>query len=221
MRKPLFFIATLSLVAFFMPALGFSFDRTSSELSQIHAKTANLDQHILELALHAYHRVERDGQVKNPYLTIIDYSTDSNKKRLWVIDVAHQTLAFNTYVSHGKNSGVLKATHFSNKSGSLASSLGVFLTKQPYIGKHGKALRIDGLEKGFNNNALSRSVVVHAASYMKESVIQKVGRAGRSWGCPALPPSLSTPIVDAIKGGSVIFSYYPQKDWLSQSKYLA
>ena len=68
-------------------------------------------------------------------------------------------------------------------------------------------MRLDGLEKGFNDNARSRAVVMHSASYVSEGFIHKHGRLGRSWGCPALPVELSKEIIDLIKEGSCLYIY--------------
>ena len=192
------------------------------ELRVLSHKANNIDPKTLKLALNAYHKAAQEGLVKNPYLTVIDYSKASNQKRMWVIDMAHHSVPFNTYVAHGKNSGLTTASRFSNQNGSHETSLGVFLTQQSYMGGHvGYALGLHGLEKGFNDNAGRRAVVVHGASYVNENFIKHNGRAGRSWGCPSIPTTLAKPLINAIKNGSVLFAYYPDYSWLSHSKFLA
>ena len=140
---------------------------------------------------------------------------------MWVFDVSTDRLLYNTYVAHGRNSGNLNAQKLSNTPRSRASSLGTYLTKNPYIGGKGYSLNLEGLEKGYNDNAFSRRVVIHGAWYVNEDFIKKVGRAGRSWGCPAIGKKLARPIIETIKNGTVVFAYFPDRDYLSSSEYLA
>lgn len=156
----------------------------------------------------------------NSILTIIDYSLPSNEKRLWVFDLKEKKLLFNTYVSHGIKSGTLLSKSFSNKFNSKSSSIGVYKTDKTYYGRHGLSLQLDGLESGFNDNASSRSVVMHGGWYVDENFILKYGRAGRSWGCPALPENLSSAIINTIKGDSLFVVYYPSDSWFVKSKFL-
>jgi hypothetical protein len=140
-------------------------------------------------------------------LTIIDFTKPSTDKRLWVIDMARQQVLFHTHVAHGQGSGGNYATHFSNRTGSHQSSLGLYLTGTAYTGGNGYSLLLDGLEPGVNDNARARAVVVHGAAYANPSVIASTGRLGRSWGCPALPVDQTRPIIDAIKDGSILYIY--------------
>lgn len=156
----------------------------------------------------------------NNILTIIDYSLPANEKRLWIFDLDTKKLLFNTYVSHGIKSGALFSTKFSNKYDSKSSSLGVFTTEKAYFGRHGLSLQLAGLESGFNNNASNRSIVIHGGWYVEEDFIKKYGRAGRSWGCPAVPDNLVQPIINTIKDQSLLVLYYPNDDWLSKSRFL-
>ena len=153
-------------------------------------------------------------------LTIIDYSLPSNEKRLWIFDLQQKKLLFHTYVSHGLKSGELVSNFFSNKNDSKASSLGVYRTNQSYYGREGLTLRLDGLDKGFNDNAMNRYIVMHGGWYVNEDFIKKYGRAGRSWGCPALPLDLSSAIINTIKDDTLFVVYYPNDHWLSQSRFL-
>ena len=99
---------------------------------------------------------------------------------------------------------------FSNKGGSEMSSLGFYRTAPTtYTGKHGLSLRLVGLDPGFNTNAESRAVVVHGADYVCEEFVRAHGRLGRSQGCPALPAGQAAAIVQAIKGGSVLYLHGP------------
>jgi L,D-transpeptidase catalytic domain len=156
----------------------------------------------------------------NNILTIIDYSLPSSEKRLWVVDLKEKKLLFHTYVSHGLKSGTLQTTYFSNKHNSKASSVGVYTTEKTYYGRDGLSLRLDGLDKGFNDNASSRAVVIHGGWYVEEDFIKKYGRAGRSWGCPALPLELTKPIINTIKDKSLLVIYYPNDNWFAKSKFL-
>jgi len=155
----------------------------------------------------------------NSMLTVIDYSLPSNEKRLWVFDLKAKKLLYNTYVSHGLNSGVLLTDYFSNKNNSKASSMGVYKTEKSYYGRHGLSLQLTGLDSGFNDNAANRAVVMHGGWYVEEQFIKKYGRAGRSWGCPAVPDELSKPIIDTIKDDSLFVVYYPNDKWLLKSKF--
>jgi hypothetical protein len=144
-------------------------------------------------------------QKRREVLTLIDFTLPSTDQRLWVIDMAAHKVLFHTYVAHGQGSGENFATRFSNRSGSHASSLGLYLTGGTYTGRNGYSMTLDGLEPGINDNARARAVVVHGAAYVDPSVIASAGRLGRSWGCPALPVELTEPIIDAIKDGSVLY----------------
>ena len=139
---------------------------------------------------------------------------------MWIFDVDNAKLLYNTYVAHGKNSGVVTPHHFSNKNASKESSLGTFVTKNTYIGSKGYSLNLKGLEAGVNDHAYSRRVVIHGAWYVEPSFIQKSGRAGLSWGCPAVGASVAKKVINAIKNGTVLFAYFPDKNYLSHSDYV-
>lgn len=156
----------------------------------------------------------------NNIVTIIDYSLPSNEKRLWVFDLKEKKLLFNTYVSHGIKSGSLISNYFSNKFNSKASSIGIYKTQESYYGRDGLSLRLDGLDRSFNDNASGRSVVMHSGWYVEESFIKKYGRPGRSWGCPALPLENSKAIINTIKDKSLLVIYYPSDNWFAKSKFL-
>lgn len=168
-------------------------------------------------AVAGYYKIE---QRKRDILTLIDFSKPSTEKRLYVFDMRRRKLLFSSVVAHGRNSGGNYATSFSNQNGSYKSSLGFYLTEHTYQGRNGYSLILEGLEKGINDRARERAIVVHGASYANPSVISAGGRLGRSLGCPALPQELSRPIIDTIKGGSVIYIYADQPDYLSQSSIL-
>jgi hypothetical protein len=159
-----------------------------------------------------------NAKVRPDVLGVIDYSRPSTEPRFWVFDLVHSRVLFQELVAHGKNSGDNLAVRFSNSPNSLMSSLGVYLTGEPYIGAHGLSLRLIGLEKGFNDNSLGRDIVIHAASYVNGSVAAQLGRIGRSWGCPAVRPEVSRQMVEALKGGAVLLAWYPDRVWLSASR---
>lgn len=165
-------------------------------------------------AINGYHMIK---QKKREFLTLIDFSKASTEKRLFVLDMKNHKILFSSLVSHGKNSGEVYATSFSNRSGSYKSSLGFYLTQETYYGSNGYSLRLAGLEKGINDNARARAIVVHGAPYANPSVARN-GRLGRSFGCPAIPQALTKPIIDTIKNGSVMFIYAPT--YITQSTIL-
>lgn len=153
-------------------------------------------------------------------ITIIDFSKPSTQKRLYVIDMRSGNILFNTLVAHGRNSGQEYAEDFSNKEASLESSPGFYVTCNTYTGKNGYSLRLSGCEKGFNDNALNRGIVLHGADYVSETFIRQNGYLGRSHGCPAVPTYLNKKIIDNIKNGSCLFVYFPSKKYLQQSAML-
>lgn len=192
----------------------------SREVQILHSET-NIDDKALRVSLMAYMTAHRRGYVNNKQmLTVIDYSKPATEKRLWVFDLKRNRTLFNTYVTHGKNSGLLNATSFSNDPGSLKSSIGVFVTDEPYMGKNGYSLRLRGLERGVNDNAYRRAVVVHGAWYVNPATIQRYGQIGRSWGCPAVSADLAKPLINTIKDDTVLVAYYPDRYWLSHSRFL-
>jgi len=175
---------------------------------------------VLKLALNAAHNAAERGLVtRNDRLTVIDYSMPSTQPRLFVFDLETHKLLFRELVAHGRNSGGNLASFFSNDPGSLATSIGLFVTADPYIGGNGYSLRLKGLEAGINDSAWSRAIVLHGASYVSEAAINLLGRLGRSWGCPAVRTDVARNIIDTIRGGSPIFAYYPDKGWLAHSMF--
>lgn len=169
-------------------------------------------------ALTGYKRI--DGRKKD-LLTFIDFTKASTEERFFVIDLNKRKILYNTVVSHGRNSGMNYATKFSNKNGSYQSSLGFYLTGGTYNGKNGYSMLLDGLEKGINDRARERAIVVHGAPYANPSVIKASGRLGRSLGCPALPQSVSKEIIDVIKNGSVLYIHANDSDYLVKSDIIA
>ena len=164
--------------------------------------TQGLNPKVLHMALSGYHWAVAKGKVKNKrYLTVVDYTKPSSQKRLWVIDLKIGKVKMKLHAAHGTNTGGKRSTRFSNRVNSKQTSLGVFTTANTYYGKHGLSLRLRGLEKGINHNAMKRAIVVHPAKYVSAA------KVGRSWGCIALNPKVSKRFIKLTKGGSVIFSY--------------
>jgi len=184
-----------------------------------HQTSINPD--VLTLALKAFNNAEQNGISNSSILTVVDYSLPSTAKRMWIFDIEKQKVLFNTLVAHGKNSGENYANSFSDQMGTLKSSIGLFVTANTYSGNHGYSLRLKGLETGINDKAEERNIVMHGAWYVNESLAKEKGSIGRSWGCLAVKETLATPIINTIKDGTLIFVYYPSKNWLSHSKYLA
>ena len=171
--------------------------------------------------LSGYYSLLNEGKIQNSrYLTLIDFTLSSKERRLWVIDLENDSIAHNSLVAHGKRTGEEYAVEFSNKPKSNMSSLGFFITGSTYYGKHGLSLLLEGVEEGINDNARKRAIVIHPASYATHNFVQKYGRLGRSFGCPALPPAKSAEIIDTIKGRSCLFIYHPDRKYLLASRYL-
>lgn len=181
----------------------------------------DLDAKVAQTALEAYKRAISEQKSDSKIFTIIDYTLPSTKKRMWVFDLKNQQLLFHNLVSHARESGNKYATQFSNKIGSHKTSLGLYQVKNKYMGGKGVAVRMQGLEKGINDNAMPRAIVVHGAKYANPEFINQTGRLGRSFGCPAVPVALIKPIVETIKDGSYMYLYGKDKTLLTQSKYLS
>jgi hypothetical protein len=194
--------------------------RINQEIPTIQGIARNINPQALKYALEAYDCAIQQGIGKKPIITLIDYTLPSTAKRLWVIDVKSQRVLFNTLVAQGKYTGDLMARYFSDAPESKKSSIGLFITEQPYEGHDGYALRINGLEKGFNDKAEERAIVIHGAWYVSDSFARRAGRIGLSWGCPAVSKDVIRPLIDTIKGGSLVFSYYPDPNYLAQSRFL-
>jgi len=174
---------------------------------QINLEQTGLSHAVFEKALTGYYNLKKTGQVseEKSILSIADFDKNSTEKRLWIIDLEKKKLVLNTWVAHGQRSGADKATRFSNANESFQSSIGFYLTAEVYRGQHGRSLRLDGMDEGFNSNARSRSIVVHGADYVSQGTINALGRLGRSQGCPAVPKELSNSVIDAIEGKTVLF----------------
>ncbi|WP_116496582.1 murein L,D-transpeptidase catalytic domain family protein [Balneicella halophila] len=188
----------------------------------------DIDAASYDLSYEAFHyamlgyiaMVENKALDNDEVITIIDFTKDSCKKRFYTIDLSEKKIVFNTLVSHGKKSGSNVCTKFSDIPESHQSSIGFYTTGNTYIGKHGKSLRLHGNERGYNANAYKRAVVIHGADYVSDNFIKSYGRLGRSFGCPALPMGEHKEIIRKIKGGSLIFAYYNDTEYLQNSQLL-
>jgi L,D-transpeptidase catalytic domain len=175
---------------------------------------------VLTLAARAAECARKQGVLDSlRHLAVIDYSLPSTQPRLWVFDVERGRLMFQELVAHGRNTGEARSERFSNTEGSHMSSIGLFQTLQPYYGSNGYSLRLNGLDPGFNDNALARAIVMHGAPYVSAAIAERLGRLGRSWGCPAVRPEVARTVIDTLKGGALLFAYYPDRKWLAESPY--
>lgn len=192
---------------------------TEAAYENMHLDDMGLSKAAYDYGMKGFNYLLQTGQLsKENVISIVDFSKPSSQKRLFVIDLNNHKVLFNTYVAHGVNSGREYANQFSNTPESNKSSLGFYETKNTYLGGNGYSLKLIGLEKGINDNAERRDIVIHGAEYVDESLIRSQGYIGRSWGCPALPEKLHKPIIDKIKNGSCLFIYSPNSSYLKKSK---
>lgn len=229
MSRYTYFIFTIALLVSLLPGI--------SRFAGLHADSGNksLEPHsglstfgiagpdfqVYKLALSGFRNVKQKyNHINDSIITIIDYTKPSTEERIFVIDVKHNKILSSSLVAHGKSTGILYAEHFSNTPSSHKSSLGFFITDKTYRGKHGYSLRIKGIEEGINDNAMKRAIVFHGASYVSSDYIEKYGRIGRSFGCPALPVDKNKEIIDLIKNNTCIFIYAGEKNYTSQSEFI-
>ncbi|MBS1606944.1 MAG: murein L,D-transpeptidase catalytic domain family protein [Bacteroidetes bacterium] len=182
---------------------------------------SGLSRKAFESAWTGYYKLRKKGLLhRSNILSICDFSQSSSNQRLYVIDVRNRRLLYRTYVAHGINSGEEFANSFSNRMESCKSSLGFYITKRTYSGINGVSLRIEGVDKGFNDNAARRAIVIHGANYVSKRILNKYGVMGTTFGCPAIPSEMTSQIIPVVKNGSCFFIYYPSKKYLSQSRVL-
>ena len=213
------FLRHLLLVA--MAALGVSTVFAAGASASAVPMTAGIDSNLFDMALSAASCAVRAGAVKDPStLTVIDYSKPSTEKRLWVFDLRTRAVLYEELVAHGQGTGDNFARAFSNTPDTHQSSLGLFVTGETYTGRNGYSLRLDGLDRGFNDRARDRAIVMHGAPYVSPEFAKATGRLGRSWGCPAVSDAVARPLIDLVKGGNLVFAYYPDQNWLQSSAYL-
>ncbi|HWK06660.1 MAG TPA: murein L,D-transpeptidase catalytic domain family protein [Puia sp.] len=182
---------------------------------------SGLSRKAFEYAWLGYHNLLKKGVLhRSDVLTVCDFSQSSSQQRMYVIDVRNKKMLYRTYVAHGINSGEEYANSFSNSPESCKSSLGFYVTRKTYFGSNGLSLRIDGVDKGFNDMANKRNIVIHGAPYVSLRILHKYGVMGTTFGCPAVPTEASAEIIPMVKNGTCFFIYYPSKKYLAQSKVL-
>jgi len=192
-----------------------------SAFDSLHLNTFGLSKQAYNYAIRGFQTLRSMGKLNNDsVIAIIDFSLSSSEKRLFVIDIKNYQVLFNTYVAHGRNSGAEYAKKFSNRMQSNESSLGFYVTGDTYNGEHGYSLHLNGVEKGINDNAYRRAIVMHSADYVNEDYIKQKGYSGRSLGCPAIPEEVYKPIINEIKEGTCLFLYSPNNYYLSHSVFL-
>lgn len=179
---------------------------------------SSLDKRTLALAEMGYTHFEESANLQSHRVVVIDYSKPSTEKRLYVVDTRTDSVLLETYVAHGKRSGELNVSTFSNQVNSNQSSMGFFRISEEYVGKHGESYRLDGLEHGINHNARKRAIVIHSAWYVSEAIIRAQGRLGRSFGCPALSKEVYDQFQSLIDSNTLLFIYYPDENYLSTSQ---
>lgn len=219
-KKAVQFKATVSnlSVTDFVPTL----PSAVSVYDSLRLNLAGLNRKAFELAQQGFEKLKDQGTILNDnIISIIDFSLPSTEKRLYVVDLKNYQVLYKTYVAHGKNSGKVMANSFSNNQSSYKSSLGFYKTLGTYVGKHGYSLKLEGLEKGINDNAFERAIVMHGANYVNPSYIPKLGYIGRSQGCPAVSSKEATPIINTIKNGSCLFIYSPNGAYQQHSPILS
>jgi len=196
-------------------------DEADSVYQALDLVQAGVSETAFELAYQGYYKLKESGRiVKEGLLTIADFSKPSNQTRLFVIDMISQKVLFKTLVAHGRNSGLTYANSFSNRPESNKSSLGFYLTLDTYMGGNGYSLKLEGLEKGINDKAYDRAIVMHGSQYVSDAFARSNGYLGRSLGCPAVPMKQTKPIINTIKNGSVLFIYHPDENYLTKSEIL-
>jgi len=194
-----------------------SLEKSSSVFCDLQLSKIGLSEHVFRCAVNGWKKLAGRNKVQSNIITICDFSQSANAKRMYIIDLEEKKLLFNSLVAHGRNTGEEFAQSFSNEPSSYKSSLGFYITQDVYQGKHGFSLKLEGIEKGINHNALGRAIVMHGADYVSENFIAENGRLGRSLGCPSVPVELAAPIIETIKDGSCLFIYYPDKKYLNTS----
>ena len=191
-------------------------------VSRLTAVAPAANPKVISLAARAADCARKQGLLDGfRHLAVIDYSLPSTQPRLWVFDVTQGRLLYQELVAHGRNTGERVAERFSNVEGSKMSSLGLYQTADTYYGSNGYSLRLRGLDAGFNDNALARAIVMHGAPYVSQAIAERLGRLGRSWGCPAVRQEVARGVIDTLKGGALLFAYYPDSKWLKESPLLS
>lgn len=181
-----------------------------SVYDSLHLNLKGLSQQAFDFAKQGLNRLIEEGKLLNDSIvSIVDFSKPSSEKRLFILDLKNYKVLFNTLVAHGRNSGREIATYFSNQNSSFMSSPGFYITKETYEGKNGYSLKLEGIERGINDNAFERGIVIHGADYVCDAYVNSQGYIGRSQGCPAVPVQMNRPIINTIKNGTCLFVYHP------------
>ncbi|WP_018342050.1 murein L,D-transpeptidase catalytic domain family protein [Cytophaga aurantiaca] len=181
---------------------------------------AGINPSVYNYAIKGFNSIRDSLHQKFRYLAVVDFSKPSTERRFYLIDLTDTSVVCTDYVCHGKYTGENFATSFSNEIESNKSSLGFFILSESYTGQHGLSIRMDGLDKGFNDNARKRAIVMHTADYADEKLCKTQGRLGRSLGCPALPAYTFASIAAEITNNALIFHYYPDVNYLNNSVWL-
>jgi len=193
----------------------------TSIYDEMDLEDSGLSRQAFQSAWTGYYKLRKKGLLrKSSVLSICDFSQSSSNQRLYVIDVRNRKVLYRTYVAHGINSGEEFANVFSNKMESCKSSLGFYITQKTYTGINGMSLRIEGVDKGFNDNAARRAIVIHGATYVSQRILRKYGVMGTTFGCPAIPSEMTTQIIPVVKNGSCFYIYYPSKKYMAHSQVL-
>lgn len=177
---------------------------------------------VFENAYRGFQKMKADSLIRPDcqIITICDFNLPSFIERMWVIDLSKKKVLYNTLVAHGQNSGDLIPERFSNSFNSHQSSIGFYVTGDTYRGKYGTQLRLDGKDTGFNSNALDRGIVIHGSKYVSRDFVNRSGKLGKSWGCPAVSYSVVNPIIQIIKGGTCLFIWFNDRKYRDASKWL-
>ncbi|RYE20956.1 MAG: murein L,D-transpeptidase catalytic domain family protein [Sphingobacteriales bacterium] len=204
------------------PTIGVN-NQIAAKYNQINfGSCEKLDYEVFDKAYRGYVNLYNAGKLNTDkqILTICDFSKSSSKYRLWILDLKTNEVLVNDYVAHGQGSGDEFAMAFSNQENSHQSSLGFYVTGEVYMGDHGRSLRLNGMDNGFNNAAYDRSIVVHGADYVNPSFVASQHRLGRSWGCPAVSNKVIGKVINTIQDKTCLFIYYPQKKYLQTAYWL-
>ena len=195
-----------------------NFVLTNTIYDSLKLASIGLTKQVFDCAMRGFEYLKEKGKITNHnIISIADLSKSSCKKRLFIIDLKNYKVLFNTYVAHGMNSGQEFARQFSNTPESNKTSLGFYETSNTYSGKNGYSLHLIGLEKGINDNAYNRDIVMHGAGYVSENLIHAQGYLGRSQGCPAVPEKQHQKIIDKIKNGTCLFIFGEDRNYFRRS----
>jgi hypothetical protein len=138
---------------------------------------------------------------------VADFSRPSREPRLHLVDMRSGATA-SFLVAHGRGSDPDRSgwvQMFSNEVNSECSSRGAFLTGDYYVGRHGRSMRLIGLD-ATNSNAEAREIVVHSAPYVCPRVVLETGVLGRSEGCFAVDEADIATVLTRLGPGRLLVS---------------